>query len=372
MAIICPEKHTNGWWFSAMGLEKECKDVYEVLAFPIVFRALSEVVFKWEYDDVNTRSWRVSILKRKEILEKMLDFFQNPEDWESNLEKYVAKVEELRKEYKDALEEVNIWDKHKNTYSIALRTLINFKQLNQENVSTVSSLLDQFNARFLETLSVYWNAKKVIWDARWNIKKDSTWGLKDEFISDREDNVHLTKLITNKSSFTFLENTVIINWILMNKDSRQPVKIEDKYEVWIYHDYSKKLELEWKEYIRLKCSGNSICVWSDGKILRKDWWFVNEFWNEGNDLVSYTLMSSLDENKTWRSILTHNGEVLVYDGSNNLKIVNELGKYCIYTDKHIFEFKNYNDLLRELGFPIEKTFADKIRIRKMKKTKRSD
>lgn len=181
---------------------KECKDIYEVLSHVAIFNTLMTCVFPEPEDKYLTeqkeRVNRLGILKDKEILKQILDYFKD----ENNLAKFAEEVDKFYLEHKEALIRVWIIDSHKNIYSIAIATIKAFNKdiaiKNQDklllNVSIETwDIVENLNNKLFFILGQqkqnalkrkkYENLEKsdIIWDSRWNLLYETESGLMIDF-----------------------------------------------------------------------------------------------------------------------------------------------------------------------------------------------
>ncbi len=177
--------------------QKKCSDVYEVLSHIAIFKPLISCVFP-EYDEKFwIKHWKVEnrkiFLETKENLKIILKYFKDT----NNLEKFSNSIEEFYLNHKEALDRVWINNSHKNTYSLALATIIKFnkneeyesitdtkKVMSNTSIKT-SNFIFKFKNTFDEILITQkeidkksnkyeWYTREVIWDIYWNLTNE-TW-----------------------------------------------------------------------------------------------------------------------------------------------------------------------------------------------------
>jgi len=102
---------------------KECKDIYEVLSFPLVFEVIMKKIFPEIKKEYKKQGERINFLKNEENLTKTVKYFQK----KGNVEEFVKALEKKRKEKKKVLERWGLTDKQVNSYVLAIHTLKRFK-----------------------------------------------------------------------------------------------------------------------------------------------------------------------------------------------------------------------------------------------------
>lgn len=261
---------------------KECKDIYEVLSHVAIFNPLMTCVFPEPEDKYLTeqkeRVNRLGILKDKEILKQILNYFKD----ENNLAKFAEEVDKFYLEHKEALIRVWIIDSHKNIYSIAIATIKAFNKdiaiKNQDklllNVSIETwDIVEDLNNKLIFILGQqkqnalkrkkYENLEKsdIIWDNRWNLLYETESGLMIDFNGMKIARV-AWRYIDADTRKPILVNFEWIEWELISLGGWEKKLIT--WEKITYFEVKKKDDSVQSFYL----SGTIADITSDSRILR--------------------------------------------------------------------------------------------------------
>lgn len=266
----------------------KCKDIYEVLSFPIIFQAIDELISDLDYDWDSSRKSRADFLRKKWNIEQIINYFQDPDNWANNITNFSNRVEELRVEHQDALSRIWITNEHIDTYILALHSIINFNRI--ETLWTAleaQNLVDEFNFRFLALIDSTCLLWEIRWDARWNLATLELWKRWEECIEADTD-------------FDFLRWTRFVDDILINWETRQPVLVAGSYSIAWNYIWDTTEDITGKKIINLLLKDNdswkaSFCYVSQDLDIYKVWKYIFNWYGDGKKFsINWNAIKKVD------------------------------------------------------------------------------
>jgi len=295
--------------------DNSCKDIFEVLAHPIVFRALDEVIFNGALKGINTRDARIVFLKDEKNLKKIYNFlnYYHNEDGlgvairsKENIEKLTKKIEDLGKSYEDSLSRAQVWDKEKNKLSVAICALL----LNYyEHSWDVEDIVARVNNQFIYILGNITN-NGCKWDLRWGIAFSQYNDVINSVIAERLENGDLVWC----NWVGFLINTSFV-WnvsrdYLIHNDSRRKVQLWDFQEI---NEVWELIILGDKKYLKISVITSDekhwfICIDAKNwKLFEIDW--VSLFSNIKVNFLNVNGLILFFDKNWYYYILMYNGKI---------------------------------------------------------------